>query len=133
MNPSAHRAFLEEVDRDIARLQAVRDYHASKMGVSKHEDNGQNSVSTVPSNTSPGRFKSSGQRDAAYAILSEAKGALKSKAIAVAMVANGYPSKPEKLGKLANALYTMMKRNPGQFKKVGTGLWTVKAQESDAT
>jgi hypothetical protein len=136
MLADVHRDILNEVERDILvlgeklqKLQAVAEYHASKLGVQVQiptplaggaaAQNGSHADSNGHSAT---RFKNANQREAAAIVLREAGQPMRAGDIARQLVKYGYP-KPAKMGKLTNALFTTMTRDSKRFKKVGVGLW----------
>jgi len=138
MQLDAHRQVLDEVEQDIAayterlrELNAVADYHARKLGISRRLPasgpslNGTNGrQQALPATRQGNRFRDINQRSAAHTIILEAQQPMRATDIARVMIANGYPE-PESLSKLSNSLFTTMTRDPGRFKKVGVGLWDV--------
>src|SRR5262245_15695009 len=97
MQLDAHREVLNEIQQEIAalnerlgQLQAVADYHASKLNGSKlpdsrsHTGNGQRSGLSA-------RLKNRNQREAAAIVISESEKPMRVGDIARTLMENGYP------------------------------------------
>jgi HB1, ASXL, restriction endonuclease HTH domain len=147
LSASVHEEMLREIREDIARIKAqletllaVEAYHAGKAGKSRAsqaehhylENNGQ-SLDTERANKgkSHGRLAGLGQREAAIEVMREAGRPMRCGDIARSMVSGGYVYK-QGTAKLANTLFTSLRRGPGMFAKTGKGLWALRI-EPEAT
>ncbi len=135
MDSKQHSAAYEEVRRDIeelerrlAQLRLVAEYHRQKAGVPAGGANSSNEPLSRNESPRNGRFSANiSQRQAAALVLGESPKPMKTLVIAKKMIADGYPSNDIK--KLKTSLFTTMTRQKRIFGKAGRGLWKLKEAE----
>jgi len=136
VNAEQHARFYEEVQADIARLEAeleelraVANYHRLKAGLGNATSGrAETTIAAAEERTSDakpgsGPFSSIKQVRAAEIVLRESSKPLRTSEIARRLIEGGYPALDA--ARLKTSLFTTMTRKKDVFVKAGVGLWTV--------
>jgi hypothetical protein len=116
------------VEENLFDLQRLRKFALRKLGLNAAEKPEAPVVNGEAGSISVGdEFADSTQYRAAFTVLERTTGPLTTNQIAETLIAGGYRAKSEKA--LRASLYSIMLKNPNDFKRVGPGTWALAAND----